>query len=93
MNLCLIYWLLKVVRLSPNVLSILPPGFCGVRVAHRFSFLCVVFLLCLYLVYSMLPVPLDCPFMIVPSVASNVYLLGITRFATNPEVNQGAREG
>jgi hypothetical protein len=28
----------------------------------------------LYLVYPMLPVPLDCPFMIVPSVFSNVYL-------------------
>ena len=28
----------------------------------------------LYLVYPMLPVPLDCPFMIAPSVFSNVYL-------------------
>jgi hypothetical protein len=30
---------------------------------------CVVFLFC----FSMLPVSLDCPFLIVPSVHSNVY--------------------
>ena len=33
---------------------------------------CVV---CLSLVYPMLPVSLDCPFLIVPSVFSNVYFV------------------
>jgi hypothetical protein len=43
--------------------------------------LCCVFgffLLCLWflpLVYPMLPVSLDCPFLIIPSVFSNVYLI------------------
>jgi hypothetical protein len=37
---------------------------------------CVVFLFCfLRLVCPMLPVSLDCPFLIAPSVLSNVYLL------------------
>ena len=38
---------------------------------------CVVFivLFVLYFVYQMLPVSLDCPFVIVPSVFSNVYLI------------------
>jgi len=38
---------------------------------------CVVFivLFVLYSVYQMLPVSLDCPFLIVPSVFSNVYLI------------------
>jgi len=49
------------------------------RVAHIFSFLCYAFLLLflfvLYLVYPMLPVSLDCPFLIAPSGFSNVYLL------------------
>jgi hypothetical protein len=36
---------------------------------------CVVFLFCVYrLVFPMLPVSLDCPFLIVLSVFSNVYL-------------------
>ena len=39
---------------------------------------CVVFLFCLYfvlcLVYAMLPVSLDCPFLITPSVFSDIYL-------------------
>ena len=52
--------------------------FVGVRVVHIFSFLCcVVFLfVCLRPVsrYPMLPVSLDCPFLITPSVFSNIYL-------------------
>jgi len=37
---------------------------------------CVVFLFCLFHpVYPTLPVSLDCPFLIAPSVFSNVYLL------------------
>jgi hypothetical protein len=40
--------------------------------AHIVFRLCFVFL---RLVYSMLPVYLDCPFLIVPSVFSNVYFL------------------
>ena len=43
-----------------------------------FSFLCCVFcFICLYvlcLVYPILPVSLDCPFLICPSLFSNVYL-------------------
>ena len=46
----------------------------GVRIAHHFSVLCsVVFVFVLCLVHPMLPVFLDCPFMIAPSVFSNVY--------------------
>ena len=48
----------------------IPLVFVGVRVAHFFVF---VFVLCL--VCPMFPVFLDCPFLIVPSVFSNVYLL------------------
>jgi len=51
--------------------------FGGVRVAHPFSFLCCVFVLFVFVlcpVYPMLPVSLDCPFLIAPSVFSNVYL-------------------
>jgi len=55
----------------------LNPVFCGVRVAHIFSFLyCVVCFACHCLV-SCVPnvaVHLDCPFLIVPSYFSNVYL-------------------
>jgi len=50
------------------------PIFGGVHVAHLFSFLCCVlsvFVLCL--VCPMLPVFLDCPFLIALSVFSNVY--------------------
>ena len=36
---------------------------------------CVFVLFCLRLVYPMFPVSLDCPFLIAPSVFSNVYLL------------------
>ena len=45
--------------------------------ANRLSFLCCVlclFVFVLCLVYPMLPVSLDCPFSIVLSVFSNVYL-------------------
>ena len=49
------------------------PVFDGVRVAHRFSFLCCVFFLLivfeLCLVYPMLPISLECPFLIAPSVS------------------------
>ena len=49
-----------------------PPVYTGgVNVAHLFSFLCCVF--CHLLVYPMLPVSLDCPFRIIPSVFSNIY--------------------
>jgi len=52
-----------------------PPDVGGVRVAHLYSFLCfVLFVFILCLVYPMLPVSLDCPFLIAPSVFSNVYL-------------------
>jgi hypothetical protein len=34
----------------------------------------------LRLVYPMLPISLDCPFLIVPSVFSNVYLLLLLKF-------------
>ena len=33
-------------------------------------------LVCLRLVYPLLPVSMDCPFLIAPSVFSNVYLCG-----------------
>jgi hypothetical protein len=48
-----------------------------VSVAHLFNFLCCVFALFIFvlcLVYTMLPVSLDCPVLIAPSVFSNVYL-------------------
>jgi len=38
-------------------------------------FVLVLFVFVFYLVYHMLPVSLDCPFLIVPSVFSYVYLL------------------
>jgi hypothetical protein len=41
--------------------------------AHLFSFLCFVFLICFCVLCSMLPVSLDCPFLITSSVFSNVY--------------------
>ena len=42
--------------------------------------LCCVFVFyCLRLVYPMLPVSLDCPFLIAPSVFSNVYLLTLKK--------------
>ena len=57
-----------------------PDCFGGVRVTHQFIFLCCVacFIICLFvfvlsLVYSMLSVLHQCPFLIAPSVFSNVY--------------------
>ena len=47
--------------------------------AQLFSFLCCALLFCLssfcVFVYPMLPVSLDCPFLIAPTFFSNVYLL------------------
>ena len=52
-----------------------PPVFGGIHVAHLFNFLSgVLFVFVLCLVYPMLPVSLDCSFLITPSVFSNVYL-------------------
>jgi hypothetical protein len=62
----------------------LPPDFWWVRVGHLFSFLCCgnfvitliisfVFVLCL--VYIVLLVCLDCPFLITPSVFASIYLV------------------
>ena len=60
--------------------SLHPQFFLGsVCVAHLFSFLCCVFfcflllfVFILHLVCPMLPVSLDCPFLIAPSVFSNI---------------------
>ena len=50
------------------------PIFDGVHVAHIFSFLCCVLsVVVLWLVCPMLPVSLDCPFLIALSLFSNVY--------------------
>ena len=55
-----------------------PMVFGGVSVAHlEFSSVCCVFVLFVFvlcLVCPMLPVSVDCPFLIAPSVFSNVYL-------------------
>ena len=56
------------------------PVFDGVRVAYRFSFLCCVFVLFVFVlsfVYPLLTYSLNCPFLIAPSVFSNVYVLHI----------------
>jgi hypothetical protein len=53
-----------------------PPGFGVVRVTHLFSLLCFV---CLCFVYQKLSVSLDCPFLIFPSVFSNVYSFKLSR--------------
>ena len=50
----------------------IPHFWCGVCVVHLFSFVFYIFILCL--VYSMLPVFLDCPFLITTLVFYNVYL-------------------
>jgi hypothetical protein len=52
--------------------------YCGVQ--HLLWF-CFVFV-CFRLVYPMLPVSLDCPFLIAPSVFSNVYLESMFNAAT-----------
>ena len=59
-----------------------PPVFGEARIAHVFSVLYCVVHLCfvfvaLCLVCLMLPVSLDCPFLIALSAFSNVYLLYI----------------
>ena len=54
-----------------------PHGFCCVGVAHLFVMLRCIFLLFVFmmcLVCTMLPVSLDCPFFIDPSVSSNIYI-------------------
>ena len=53
----------------------LSPVFRGVCVAHLFSFLFLsfVFAFVLYLVFPVLPMPLDCPFEIAPSAFSKGY--------------------
>ena len=60
-----------------------PPGFGVVRVTHLFSLLCfvfhVLFVFVLWLVYPKLSVSLDCPFLIFPSVFSNVYSFKLSR--------------
>jgi hypothetical protein len=56
-----------------------PPVFLWDLFFSSFFVFCIVFIVLsvffLCLVYSMLPVSLDCPFLIVPSVFSNTYLL------------------
>jgi hypothetical protein len=37
----------------------------------------VLFVIVMWLMYTMLPVSLDCPFLVAPSIFSNVYLLVI----------------
>ena len=63
---------------KPNDLPQVNHTFVGeVRVAHLLSFLCCIFILfvfVLFLMYPVLPVSLDCPFLIAPSVFSNVYV-------------------
>jgi len=50
------------------------PDFGGLCIAHLSSFLCcVLFVFVLCLVYPMLIVSLDCPFLIAPSNIDNVY--------------------
>ena len=50
------------------------PVFSVIHVAHLFSFLCyVLFFFVMCLVYLMLPISLDCPFLVVPLVYCNVY--------------------
>ena len=58
-----------------HLFSFLCCVFGGVSVAHLFSFLCcVLFVFILCLMCPMLPVSLDCPFLVAPSVFSNFYI-------------------
>ena len=69
----LCFWWTRVAHLC----SFLCCGFLWVRVAHLLSFLCCVFVLfvfILYLVYSIFPVSLACPFLITSSLFSYIYL-------------------
>ena len=61
--------------LTPREPLVSPYVFGGVRVARLCSFQGCVFALFVFvvcLVYPMLPVSMDCPFLIAPSVFSNV---------------------
>jgi hypothetical protein len=51
-----------------------PTVFVGVCVTRLFSFLCCFVFLCFVYLRPVLPVSLDCPSLISPSVFSNVYL-------------------
>jgi len=51
-----------------------PPVFRVVRVAHLFCFLCCVVLFFVFVCLRSVPVSLDCLFLIIPSVFSNIYL-------------------
>ena len=54
-----------------------PPDFWWVRIPNRFTYLsCIFCLVCfvLCLANPILPVSLDCPFLVAPSVFPNVYL-------------------
>ena len=55
-----------------------PPDFWWVCVAHLFSFLCCVF--CFVFLRTVLPVSLDCPFLIAPtpSISNKINILGQT---------------
>jgi len=72
---------LDYMRCTVDVLCYLSPahGFTPGFMAHLFI-VCFGFSLsvfALYLVCPMFPVPLDCPSLIVPSVFSNVYIIGL----------------
>jgi hypothetical protein len=45
------------------------------RTFHKFIVLCFCFVFLRFVYYNMLPVSLDCPFLIVPSVFLNVYFI------------------
>ena len=71
-----IYWIVVKTSKSRRV-SLVEQELLTLRVAYLFSFLCYVFVLILFdlcIVCPMLPVSLDCLFLIVPSVFSSVYL-------------------
>jgi hypothetical protein len=55
------------------------PGFGEVRISNVYFILCVLFVFILYDVCLMLPVSLDCPFLITTSGFSNVDLRGACR--------------
>jgi len=55
-------------------------AYCGVQ--HLLCFCFVIVFVCFRLVYPMLPVSLNCPFFITPSVLSNVYLESMLNAAT-----------
>jgi hypothetical protein len=61
------------------------PAFGGICAAHLFRFLCCVLFFCLsssrVLSIQILSVSLDCPFLISPSVFSNVYIIAHLMYA------------